>query len=98
WQIDSNLGVDRATIAAEQAANGNDLPVLIDNAQIVAAEYVVSHELETFVVNTSNWTLAYRGPLDNADPAGVAAPTQNYASDATAAVVLGAAVSTPLVP
>jgi hypothetical protein len=97
WQIDSNLGADRAVVAAEQTANGNDTPVLIDNAQIVAAEYVVSHELEAFVVNTSNWTLAYRGPLDNADPAGTAAPTQNYASDAAAAVLAGAAVANPLV-
>lgn len=95
WQIDSNLGADRAAIAAEQAMNGNDTPVLIDYAQIVASEYVASHQLETFVVNPANWTLVYRGPLDNADPAGLGAPTQDYASDAAAAVVAGGSITSP---
>jgi hypothetical protein len=97
WQIDSNLGADRTTIAAEQVANNNTAPVLIDQAQVVAAEYVVTHQLEAFVINPANWTLVYRGPLDNADPAGTAAPTQNYASDAAAALVAGTTVMASLV-
>jgi peroxiredoxin len=91
WQIDSNLAADRAVVAAEQTLFNNPTPVLLDDAQLVAAEYGVVAQLETIVINPANWTLSYRGPLDNADPAGLAAPTQNYASDATAALIAGKA-------
>ena len=91
WQIDSNLAADRTAILAEQTLFNNPTPVLIDDAQIVAAEYGATRQLETFVIATSNWTLAYRGPLDGADPTTLAAPaaTQNYAADAVAAVIAG---------
>jgi peroxiredoxin len=95
WQIDSDLGADRAAIAAEQALNNNDTPVLVDDAQLVASEYGATRQLETFVVSTATLTLAYHGPLDNADPATLAAPTQNYAADAVAAVIAGGDVAAP---
>ncbi len=91
WQIDSNLAADRATIAADQTLYNNPTPVLLDDAQLVASEYGVTSQLETIVINPSNWTLSYRGPLDNADPTTLAAPTQNFAADAVAALVAGTA-------
>ncbi|MCX6954473.1 MAG: redoxin domain-containing protein, partial [Verrucomicrobia bacterium] len=91
WQIDSNLAADRAAVAAEQTLFNNDTPVLMDDAQIVAAEYGATSQLEAFVINPANWTLSYRGPLDNADPATLAAPTQNFVADAVAALVAGTA-------
>ena len=97
WQIDSDLGANRAAIAAEQTLLNNATPVLVDDAQLVAAEYGATRQLETCVIRTDNWTLAYRGPLDNADPATLAAPSQNYAAEAVAAVLAGDDVSTPQV-
>ena len=91
WQIDSNLAADPAAIAREQTLFNNPTPVLLDDAQIVASEYGAARHLETFVINPANWTLAYRGPLDNADPTSLAAPTVNHASDAVAALVAGTA-------
>jgi peroxiredoxin len=91
WQIDSNLATDRAAITAEQTLFNNPTPVLIDDAQLVATEFGVTRQLEVLVIDSAAATLAYRGPLDNADPAGLAAPTQNFASDAVAAVVAGTA-------
>jgi len=89
WQIDSNLAADRAAILAEQTLFNNDTPVLIDDAQLVATEYGASLQLETIVINPVSWTLVYRGPLDNAAPNSLAAPTQNHAADAVAALVAG---------
>lgn len=93
WQIDSNLGTDRAAVAAVQAAAASDIPVLIDDAQMVAAEYGATRQLEAFVIKTSTWTLAYRGPLDDADPAGLLPPSTAFAAEAAAAVVAGLPVA-----
>ncbi|MBL9188712.1 MAG: immunoglobulin domain-containing protein [Opitutaceae bacterium] len=90
WQIDSGAGATSATIAATQTLTNNDTPVLIDDAQLVATELGVTRELETFVIGAVPFSfIAYRGPLDNADPASLAAPTENYAADAVAAVLAG---------
>ncbi|MBI4623383.1 MAG: immunoglobulin domain-containing protein [Verrucomicrobia bacterium] len=97
WQIDPGPGADRAAIAAEQTLHNNDTPVLVDRAQLVATEYGVTRQLDTIVINSANWTLAYRGPLDNADPATLAAPTQNFAADAVASILAGREVARPLV-
>ena len=97
WQIDPGLGADRDAIAAEQTLHNNDTPVLVDRAQLVATEYGVTRQLETIVINPANWTLAYRGPLDNAAPATLAAPTQNFAADAVASILAGREVARPLV-
>ena len=91
WQIDANLAADRAAITAEQTLFNNPVPVLIDEAQLVATELGVTRQLEVLVIDPVSWVLTYRGPLDNADPAGLAAPTQNFAADAVAALVAGRA-------
>lgn len=92
WQIESNPTISRATLAAEQTLFNNDTPVLLDEAQIVAAELGATRQLETFVLGAPPFAqLAYRGPLDNAEPGTLDAPTQNYAADAVAAVLAGRA-------
>ena len=98
WQIDSNAGVTRAALAAEQLLTNNDTPALLDDAQLVATELAVTRELETFVIGAMPFSiLAYRGPLDNADPAGLAAPTENFTADAITAVLAGRAPAKPTV-
>lgn len=98
WQIDSNLGSDRSFIDAEQVLHLNDTPVLIDEAQLVATELGASRELETFVLTGPPLaTVVYRGPLDNANPASLAAPTENYAADAVDAVLTGRPAAKPRV-
>ena len=90
WQIDANLGTARSAIAAHQTLFNNDTPVLIDEAQMVTAELGATRQLEAFVIGPGPlWQLAYRGPLDNADPSGTSAPTINHVADAVAAVLSG---------
>ena len=90
WQVDANAGASRTTITAEQTLFNNETPVLLDEAQLVATELGATRELETFVLAAPPFTdLVYRGPLDNADPATLDAPTENYAADAVAALLAG---------
>lgn len=90
WQIDSTLGATRNVVAAEQTLANNDTPVLLDEAQLVASELGAARQLETFVLSGyPSWRLAYRGPLDNAHPATLDAPTQHHAADAVAEVIAG---------
>ncbi|MBI5768609.1 MAG: immunoglobulin domain-containing protein [Verrucomicrobia bacterium] len=101
WQIDSNLAASRAVLAAEQTLFANDTPVLLDDAQIVAAELGATRQLETIVVSVTApafFTVAYRGPLDNALSTSLDAPTINYAADAVAAVLAGRTPSPATVP
>lgn len=98
WQVDSNLGSDRAFLEAEQLLHANETPVLLDDAQLVASELGATQELETFVLTGPPLaTVAYRGPLDNANPATLGAPTENYAADAVAAVLAGRTPAKPRV-
>ena len=98
WQIDSNLAASRVTISAEQTLFNNDTPVLLDEAQLVATELGATRQLETFVLGPAPFSqLIYRGPLDNAPAGTLAVPTQNYASDAVAALLADRPVTTPRV-
>ncbi len=98
WQIDANAAANRATLTAEQLLFNNDAPVLIDDAQIVATELGATRQLEAYVIGAPPFAfLHYRGPLDNADPATLAAPTENYVADAVAAVLAGRAPAKPRV-
>lgn len=92
WQIDSNLGANAVSLAAEQALHQNPLPVLLDEAQLVATEFGATRELETFVIAPSDSNrIVYRGPFDNADPLTAAAATEAFAADAVAALLAGRA-------
>ena len=98
WQVDSNAGAGRPRIGAEQTLFNNDTPVLIDDAQLVATELGATRQLETFVIATQPFALLnYRGPLDNADPSSLAAPSENFAADAIAAVLASRVPAKPRV-
>ena len=88
WQIDANAAASRTALNAEQLLYNNDTPVLLDDAQLVATELSATRQLEAFVIAPPPFALlAYRGPLDNADPAGLGAPTENFVADAITAVL-----------
>lgn len=88
WQIDSTPGANRSTLAAEQALFDNPIPVLLDEARLLASEFEISHERETLVISPARfWELVYRGPLDDAFDGGPAA--QHHAADAVAALLAG---------
>jgi peroxiredoxin len=98
WQVDSNAGSSAASIAAEQVLYNNDTPVLLDDAQLVATELGATRQLEAFVLAAPPFSqIAYRGPLDNADPTSLAPATQSFVADAVTAVLAGSTPARPRV-
>lgn len=92
WQIDSSAAVTAAALAAEQALFNNDLPVLRDEAQLVASELGVTRQTEAFVLSPGPGSvIQYRGPLDNGDPASLSPATENHVMAALDAVLAGRA-------
>lgn len=77
--IDSNLADTRAAIAKEAAAHGIDLPILMDDSQLVGESLGLARNGEVLVIDTRGWKLAYRGPL--------AARGANLATDALESVL-----------
>ncbi len=98
WQIDPTPGSTAATLAAEQALHNSDVPVLRDEAQLVTAELGVTRSLEAFVLSAAPLpAIVYRGPLDDAPPTSLAAPTQSYLAEALGAFLAGRPVARPRV-
>ena len=61
--INSNLADSRAAIEKEAKAQGIDLPILLDETQIIGESLGLKRNGELLVVNTKGWKVAYRGPL-----------------------------------
>lgn len=87
WQVVPGQRMDRISLAASQATFVlSDLPALHDFAQLVATEFGARLNGETFVLDAAAWTLAYRGPLDDADPVNLLdTPRRAYAEEAVVA-------------
>ena len=63
WALDSNLADSRDAVAAEAAKQKLDVPILMDEQQLVGEQLGVKREGEVFVINPKTWTVAYRGPM-----------------------------------
>lgn len=63
--LNSNLQDDRDSIAAEAAEYGIELPVLVDEAQLVGEALGVVRTAEVFVIDPDGWQLRYRGPIND---------------------------------
>ena len=57
------LGESRASVAAVATAQGHDIPVLIDDAQIIAEALNVRAAGEVLVLDPRSFQLSYRGPV-----------------------------------
>ncbi len=92
--IDSNLQDDRESVAKETAEFGNDLPVLIDETQLVGEALGVTRTADFFVIDPKGWKVVYRGPLDDRLSYGAerARANNQYLTDALDAVLGGKGV------
>src|SRR5258706_3573201 len=93
--IDSNLPDNRDAVARESADFGNDVPILIDETQLIGEALGVDRTADVFVVDPKNWTLVYRGPLDDRLSYGAQKPVaaKQYLTDALDAVLAGKPVA-----
>ena len=63
--INSNLQDSQKSIAKEAAEFKIDFPILVDAEQKVGEALHFERTADTFVINTKDWTIAYRGALDD---------------------------------
>lgn len=63
--LNSNLQDQRQSIAKEVAEFGYDMPVLVDDTQIIGESLDLIRTGEVFVVDPKTWTLAYHGAMDD---------------------------------
>ncbi len=63
--LNSNVQDDRASIAAEAEEFDIDFPILNDDAQLVAEALQLHRTAEAIVLNPYNWSIIYRGPIND---------------------------------
>src|SRR5712675_525319 len=63
--INSNLQDKSDAIAQEAKEFAFDIPVLVDETQLVGESLGLNRTAEVLVIDPKSWTLAYRGPVDD---------------------------------
>lgn len=63
--INANTQDDRDSIAEEANEFGIDIPILVDESQMVAKTLGAVRTAEALVVDTATWAIVYRGALDD---------------------------------
>ncbi|MBX7255790.1 MAG: redoxin family protein [Candidatus Hydrogenedentes bacterium] len=95
--INGNPNDDRASVAKEAQEFAVDMPVLLDSAQLVTKTLGVTRTAECLVIDMKNWSIAYRGALDDRLDYGAEKPAAGHAwlKSALDSVLAGTPVETP---
>jgi mono/diheme cytochrome c family protein len=93
--LNSNLQDNRASVAAEVAEFGWDIPVLVDELQLVGESLNVTRTAEIFVIDPRSRKVVYHGPVDDRLTYQVqkAEAQHTYLADALDAVIAGEPVA-----
>lgn len=90
--LNSTPGVTRESIIADMKGLDLDIPVLMDDAQLIGEGLGVSRVGQALVINPKTWSIAYSGPIA-ANLAGKAGADRTaYVADAVVALAGGKAV------
>ena len=102
WMIDSNSNDNRSNILAEATSLGITLPILHDRAQLVARSYQATTTPEVIALRkyyfpgptpATNWSVFYRGSIDDRLGSNAVATTQFYLSNALVNFLAGQPVA-----
>ncbi len=94
WMIDSNAADNRSNIVVEANSLGiTNIPILHDLAQLVARAFHASTTPEAVCVNPPDWSIFYRGTIDDRIGSGTVPTTQNYLSNALSSFLAGRVVT-----
>jgi len=93
YALNANPQDDRAAVVAECTATALDLPVLLDDSQLIAESLAVVRTAEALVIRTKDWRIVWRGPLDDRVGYGAQKPqaTRRFLAEALDAVLAGQA-------
>jgi peroxiredoxin len=84
--LNSNPNNNRDTIAADMKAAGLDIPVLIDDSQLIGEALGVTRIAQAFVIQPKTMKIVYSGPIADS------AAKKTYVADAVSSLVEGKAV------
>lgn len=63
--LNANIQDNLKSIAKESAEFDIDFPILIDESQAIAKALGVERTADAYVIDTADWTIKYRGALDD---------------------------------
>ena len=95
--LNANPNDRRDEVAEEAAEYGIDIPIMKDEAQLIAASLGVTRTAEVMVIDPGGWEIVYRGPLNDR----ITYERQkndasaHYLKDALNSVIAGEPVATP---
>jgi hypothetical protein len=90
FMLDSTLGANRDVVSAEAKKLNVNIPILMDDQQLVGEQIGAKKSSEAFVINPKTWAIAYRGPI--------AAGKKTYAANAIDALIAGQPVAVKSIP
>jgi peroxiredoxin len=95
--LNSTIQDTREAIAQEAKDTGYDMPILLDQNQLVGEALGVQRTAEVIVIDPKTWQVVYHGPIDDRSDngGGQRVPKHHWAADAINAVVAGQPVSQP---
>jgi hypothetical protein len=94
WMIDANSADNRSNIVVEANSLGiTNIPILHDRAQLVARAYLATTTPEAVCISPGDWSVFYRGTIDDRIGSGTVPTTQNYLSNALSGFLAGGTVT-----
>ncbi len=96
WMINANLQDQRDEVVKEAAEFGIDLPILMDETQLVAKGLKITHTGEAIVIEPNSWRIRYRGAIDDSLSYETQKPTvqHEYLKEALDAILAGEDIKT----
>lgn len=98
WMLNANPEDKRAEVVSEAAEFGIDLPILLDETQLVAQSLKINRTAEVIVIEPNTWRIRYRGAIDDRLSYETQKPeaTNEYLRDALDALLAGKPIQTPV--
>jgi hypothetical protein len=101
WMLNANTQDDAKSIAHEASEfHVGSIPILKDEHQLVARALGVTRTAEAIAISTKDWTIFYRGAIDDqlTEGAQKPQPTQKFLETALKEFLAGKPVSNPKTP
>jgi len=96
YMLNANRQDTRAAIAEEAVNFSYDMPILNDETQLIAEALGVTRTAEVLVISPSDWSVIYRGPVNDRLGYGQqrADASEHYLADALNAAIAGDEIET----
>lgn len=95
--LNAGLKDDRNKLVSESQQLNIDLPVLQDSTQLVVEELAIKRSGVVLVIDTDNWQVRYRGPIDGKQLSDTPGQFKAFLEDAIDSILQGKRIKTAVV-